>query len=234
MYSLVIVEDEFTTRRALVNMVKWNELGFQVDGEFTDGQELLDYLKRDTPDVILTDIKMTNVNGIEIARLVTEQNLPIQVVFLSAYKDFSYAQEALEYNVAHYLLKPVDLSKLREIFRKLKEKLDKQAVNEEILQNRAEHYEQLINYERQQFVTDAYFGALVNPDKKAGRLGLISRNQENGSRLILVKIVLDNDQQYFDFCINYGQQELQDQLEHVLSFFHSELEYYPITWGVTK
>lgn len=234
MYSLVIVEDEFITRRALVNMVKWNELGFRVDGEFTDGQELLDYLKRNTPDVILTDIKMTNVSGIEIARLVADQNLPIQVVFLSAYKDFSYAQEAVEYNVAYYLLKPVDLSKLREIFRKLKEKLDKQAINENMLQNRAEHYERLINYERQQFVTDAYFGALVNPDKKAGRLGLISRNQENGSRLILVKIVLDNDRQYFDFCVNYGQQELQDQLEHVLSFFHKKLEYYPITWGVTK
>ena len=96
MYSLVIAEDEFTTRRALVNMVRWNELGFRVDGEFDDGKELLDYLKNNIPDVILTDIKMTNVSGIEIARLVAEQNLPIQVVFLSAYKDFSYAQEAVE------------------------------------------------------------------------------------------------------------------------------------------
>ncbi|MBQ8813447.1 MAG: response regulator [Lachnospiraceae bacterium] len=234
MYSLIIAEDEFTTRRALVNMVKWNELGFCVDGEFADGQEVLEYLKSNTPDVILTDIKMTDVSGIEIARLVAEQNLPIQVVFLSAYKDFSYAQEAVEYNVAYYLLKPVDLSKLRGIFGKLKEKLDKQAFDENMIRDRAEHYERLMNYERQQFVTDAYFGALVNPDRKARRLGLISRNQENGSRLILVKIVLENDQSYHDFCGNYGKQELQDQIEHVLSFYHSKLEHYPITWGVTK
>lgn len=234
MYSLVIVEDEFTTRRALVHMVNWQELGFCVEGEFADGQELFDYLKRNTPDVILTDIKMTSVGGIEIARLVAEQNLPIQVVFLSAYKDFSYAQEAVEYNVAHYLLKPIELSKLREVFRKLKEMLDKQVMQENMIQDREEHYERLINYERQQFVTDAYFGALADPDKKASRLGLISRNQENGSRLILNKVVLENDQEYLDFIAEYGEQELQDRLERVLCIFHDDLEYYPITWGVSK
>lgn len=234
MYSLIIAEDEFTTRRALVNMVRWDELGFRVDGEFADGREVLDYLKSNTPDVILTDIKMTDISGIEIAQLVAEQNLPIQVVFLSAYKDFSYAQEAVEYNVAHYLLKPVDLSKLRGVFGKLREKLDQQAFDEKLIRDRVEHYERLINYERQQFVTDAYFGALVNPDKKARRLGLISRNQKNGNRVILTKLVLKNDQAYQEFCDNYGKQELQEQIEHVLSFYHSKLEFYPITWGDTR
>ena len=211
MYSLVIAEDEFTTRRALVNMVRWNELGFRVDGEFDDGKELLDYLKNNIPDVILTDIKMTNVSGIEIARLVAEQNLPIQVVFLSAYKDFSYAQEAVEYHVAHYLLKPVDLSKLREIFRGLKEKLDRQDDQENMLQDRVDHDNRLINYEKQQFVTDAYFGSLANPEKMARRLGLIdSKKQGASARLFLVRIILSNDRQYKDFLANYGQQELQE------------------------
>jgi len=61
MYSLVIAEDELMTRQALVKMVKWDELGFRVDGEFSDGQELLDYLKQNMPDVILTDIKMSRL-----------------------------------------------------------------------------------------------------------------------------------------------------------------------------
>ena len=235
MYSLVIAEDEFTTRRALVNMVRWNELGFRVDGEFDDGKELLDYLKNNIPDVILTDIKMTNVSGIEIARLVAEQNLPIQVVFLSAYKDFSYAQEAVEYHVAHYLLKPVDLSKLREIFRGLKEKLDRQDDQENMLQDRVDHYNRLINYEKQQFVTDAYFGSLANPEKMARRLGLIdSKKQGASARLFLVRIILSNDRQYKDFLANYGQQELQEQLVHILGYFDRKLEYYAITWSTTK
>ena len=67
MYSLVIAEDELTMRWGLVNMVKWNELGFRVDGEFSDGQEVLAYLENSKPDVILTDIKMNHVSGLDIA-----------------------------------------------------------------------------------------------------------------------------------------------------------------------
>lgn len=126
MYSLLIAEDELTTRRGLVNMVKWNEIGFRVDGEFSDGEELLDYLKSNVPDVILTDIRMSRVSGLEIARFVAENSLPVQVVFLSGYKDFEYAQSAVEYRVVHYLVKPVSLPKLREVFGNIREKLDYQ------------------------------------------------------------------------------------------------------------
>lgn len=235
MYSLLIVEDEYTTRQALVNMIRWEELGFRVDGEFSDGQGVLDYLKNNIPDVILTDIKMTKVNGIEIARLVFEQNLPVRIVFLSAYKDFAYAQEAVEYQVTHYLLKPVDLSRLRDIFKGIKEKLDKEGEQERILQERVNHYNGLINYEKQQFVTDAYFGSLDNPEKMAKRLGLVASKKEGeGACLFFLKIVLKNNQRYKDFLIKYGQQELQEQLVHILGYFNPELEFYPIVWSMTK
>lgn len=234
MYSLVIAEDEFTTRRALVNMIRWNELGFQVDGEFSDGRELLDYLKSNIPDVILTDIKMTQVSGLEIARLAAEQKLPIQIVFLSGHKEFSYAQEAVEYHVAHYLLKPIDLSRLREVFRSIKEKLDEQSAQEDRLQNRREHYSRLVNYEKQQFVTDAYFGALNNPGRMAERLKLLRAGAHEAGRQFLVKIVLQKDLRYREFLENYGQQELQEQIVRILEYFDKRLEYYPITWSNTK
>lgn len=106
MYSLVIAEDELATRRGLVNMIKWDELGFQVDGVFSDGKDVIEYLSNHNPDVILTDIQMCQVTGVEVARFVAEQNLPVQVVFLTAYREFTFAQFAVEYHVAHYLLKP--------------------------------------------------------------------------------------------------------------------------------
>ncbi len=235
MYSLVIAEDEFTTRRGLVNMVRWKELGFQVDGEFSDGRELLDYLKGNTPDVILTDIRMTQVGGMEIARFVAQQNLPVQVVFLSGHKEFALAQEAVTHHVYHYLLKPVDLSRLRDVFRSLKEKLDQMSRREELVQDRLEHYNRLVDYERQQFVTDAYFGSLAHPEQMARRLRLLGAGDQAGDiRLFLVKLVLEKDSQYQDFLDNYGTQELQEQLLHVLAYFDRNLEYYPITWGSTK
>lgn len=236
MYSLVIAEDEFTTRRALVNMIRWNELGFQVEGEFSDGRELLDYLKSNVPDVILTDIKMTQVGGLEIARLVAEQKLPIQVVFLSGHKEFSYAQEAVEYHVSHYLLKPIDLSRLRETFRSIKEKLDELSARESRLQDRRDHYSRLVNYEKQQFVTDAYFGALNSRERMEARLKLISAKAGGTGAVqqFLVKIVLVNDEKYREFLAGYGQQELQEQIVHILEYFDRRLEYYPITFSDTK
>ena len=160
MYSLIIVEDEFTTRRALMNLIPWKELGFRVDGDFSDGSDVLEYLKSNVPDVILTDIKMTDISGMEIARRVKECKISTKIVFLSAYGEFSFAQEAMEYGVDHYLLKPVDLSKLRKTFRKIKDELDEHAAQMLQQRERVERYTKLISYEKQQLVTDLYLGSL--------------------------------------------------------------------------
>lgn len=233
MYSLVIVEDEFTMRRGLVNMVRWKELGFQVDGEFSDGRELMEYLKSNIPDVILTDIRMTSVSGLEIARFIFEEQLPIEVVLLSGHKEFSYAQEALEYHVFHYLLKPVNLTKLREVFRSLKETLDSRGRQENMLQDRLEHYSRLINYEKQQFVTDAYYGALRSAEQMDGRMRLILSGDAPGedTNLFFVKVVLENDDTYKAFLSNYGEQELYEQMLHIMEYFDENLEYYPAAWS---
>jgi len=232
MYSLIIAEDELTTRRGLVNMVKWNELGFRVDGAFSDGREVLDYLSDHIPDVILTDIQMSRVTGVDIARFVAEQNLPIQVVFLTAHKDFTFAQFAVEYHVAHYLLKPISIPKIRDVFQKLRGKLDKQSVVDDALQNRVDHYNRLVNYEKQQFVTDAYFGSLTGAEQIRNRLHLLDAGAQQGNlqQLYLVRIVLKNDDQYAHFTSNFGVQELQDQLIHIQESFDQRLEYYQINW----
>ena len=125
LYSLLIVEDERMEREALTTIVPWKELGFRVVGALRDGVECLEYLKSNVPDVILTDIRMTRMSGIELARFIQEQNLDIQVVFMSGHKEFEYARQAIELGVSHYLLKPLPLPKLREVFTQLRQKLDR-------------------------------------------------------------------------------------------------------------
>ncbi len=230
MYSLLIAEDELTTRRGLVNMVKWNEIGFQVDGEFTDGQELLDYLKRNVPDVILTDIKMSRVSGLEIARFVWEENLPVQVVFLSGYKDFDYAQSAVEYRVLHYLVKPVSIPRIREVFTGIREKLDQQNALQNAMLNRVDHYQKLIHYQKQQFVTDAWSGQGNDVRQAKERIPLFHADLDHRHHLFLVRLFMENDPQYFKFLADYGLQELQEQLLCILRKLDPHLEYYPIKW----
>ena len=227
MYSLLIAEDELTTRRGLVNMVKWNEIGFQVDGEFVDGQELLEYLKNNVPDVILTDIKMSHVSGLDIARFVWEENLPIQIVFLSGYKDFAYAQSAVEYRVFHYLTKPVSILKLREVFTRIREKLDQQNTLQNAMINRVDHYQKLLHYQKQQFVIDAWTG---NTEQAKKGLSLFDINSDSPQRLFLIRLSIKSDPQYLKFLTEYGLQELQEQLICIMRRINPHLDYYSIKW----
>ena len=235
MYSLVSAEDERMTRRSLVDMIRWNELGFTVDGEFTDGQELLDYLKSSMPDVILTDIKMSRVSGGDIARFVAEQNLPVQIVFLSGYKDFEYAQSAVEYRVVRYLVKPVSVPKLREVFAGLKESLDRQNAVQNVMLSRAEHYRKLINYQRQSFISDLWSGLETDREELEKQCRLLDAYQEAGmgaspARLFLVRLDIQKDSQYYAFLSEYGLSELQEQIASLLGSFDERLEYYPVKW----
>lgn len=130
MYSLVIVEDEKTEREALVRIAPWKELGFCVEQSFRDGSECIDYLHTSTPDVILTDIMMLRKSGLDIAKYVHMNKLATQVVLLSGYKEFEYAQQAVECGVSFYLVKPISLPKLREVFTKIAEKIEAQRMLE--------------------------------------------------------------------------------------------------------
>lgn len=228
MYSLVIAEDELMTRRGLVRMVKWNELGFQVDAEFSDGQELLEYLKTNMPDVILTDIKMSKVSGLEIAKFVAEQNLPVQVVFLSGYKDFEYAQSAVEYRVLHYLVKPISVPKLKEIFTGIREKLDQQNELQNAMLNRVDHYQKLVNYQKQQFVLEAWNGQIEDIQEAEKKLSMLE--QEERKPVLLIRLLLKNDSAYAGFLADYGFQEMQDQMTDILRNLDVDMEYYPIKW----
>lgn len=230
MYSLVIAEDELTTRRGLVHMVKWSEIGFQVDAEFSDGQELLEYLKTSMPDVILTDIKMSRVSGLDIARFAAEQNLPVQIVFLSGYKDFEYAQSAVEYHVLHYLVKPVSIPKLREVFTGVRELLDQQNALQNAMLNRVDHYQKLVNYQKQQFVLDALSGSLRDNKEAEERLKIVNILPAQPSRLLLVRIKIQKDRQYKGFLADYGRQELQEQITSILQGLDGQLEFYPVEW----
>ncbi len=126
MYTIIVADDEEEIRRALIDKTDWEQAGFEVIGEAENGVEALDLVEKLNPDVLLTDIKMPFVSGIELARQVREVHPSTQIVFLSGYDDFSYAQQAIQYNIISYLLKPISASELLLELKKIKEKIDEQ------------------------------------------------------------------------------------------------------------
>lgn len=126
LYSLMIVEDEDNTREGLTNYIDWLELGFQVVASVRDGKDAIEYMEQhhEPIDVILSDIRMENISGLELARYVSEQQLRTKVILLTAYRDFEYARTAISYHVVEYLLKPVQIQELKKVFRKVRQQIE--------------------------------------------------------------------------------------------------------------
>ena len=116
MYRLIIVDDEFEIRNGLSRYFPWESVGFEAAAVFENARGALDYIRRNPVDVVLTDIEMPGMSGIELARVIHEQRLPVKVIFLSAYKKFEYARDAISYRVVHYITKPTVHSEIFEVF----------------------------------------------------------------------------------------------------------------------
>ena len=125
MYRLIIADDEVNIRRGLVQHISWEDMGFCVVDQFEDGKDVINYMMTNKEvDVILTDVQMFEVSGLEVAKWISEHNPLIKVVILSGYKEFDYVKEALGANVCDYLLKPLQKEELEKVFQKIKRELD--------------------------------------------------------------------------------------------------------------
>ncbi|WP_429142214.1 response regulator transcription factor [Anaerotaenia torta] len=146
MYSLIIVEDDENIRSGLVHLFPWNETGFSVVADFSNGSSAWQYLKshQDTC-AVLTDVRMPLVDGLELSRLISENYPLINVILISGYRDFTYAQQALRYNVRDFLVKPIKYPALMIAFLKLRDELNRQipAAFQEIHPN--QYYERIIH-----------------------------------------------------------------------------------------
>ena len=124
MYTIVVADDEEELRRALIRRVDWEAIGFTVVGEAENGIEALELVEKYEPDLLLTDIRMPFLSGIELARQVREVRPATQIAFLSGFDDFSYAQQAIQYNIVSYMLKPISASELTEELVKIRKRID--------------------------------------------------------------------------------------------------------------
>ncbi|MCL2163613.1 MAG: response regulator [Oscillospiraceae bacterium] len=138
MYKLVIAEDEYEIRTGLSDYFKWDMVGFELMGQAESGKQALEIIDNNEVDVLLTDIVMPDMTGIELAAELSIRKPNIKIVFLSGYRDFEYAQQAISYRVKKYLTKPTKYHELLETFMELKNELD--------LEKRTFPIKQLINY----------------------------------------------------------------------------------------
>lgn len=115
----IVADDDEVVLRGLNTVIPWKSLGYDTVLSARNGEEAYRAAVRENPAVILTDIRMPVMDGLELARMVHENMGNATVVIMSAYEDFQYAKSAIRYGVADYILKPIDLDKIRELILQL-------------------------------------------------------------------------------------------------------------------
>lgn len=123
--SVLIVDDEPYVREGLRQILDWEKLGFSICDEAGTGQEALEKIRLYQPGLVLLDIKMPGVSGTEVIRTVREEGYKGEIIVLSGYSDFKYAQVAMHYGVVNYIVKPIDEEELAEAVIAVREKINR-------------------------------------------------------------------------------------------------------------
>ncbi len=126
LYRLVIVDDEPEIKNGFATYFPWEKLGFTVTGRFGNGKKALEFLRDNDVDVVVTDVRMPEMDGITLARELEKKGSGKRpmLIFFSAYEEFEYARWAMQYGAVRYILKTMSYEELIEEFKQIRQKLD--------------------------------------------------------------------------------------------------------------
>ena len=126
MLKVFLVEDEVVMREGIKNNINWEQEGFSFVGEASDGELAYPLIQKTRPDILITDIKMPFMDGLELSRLVKQELPDVKIIILSGYDEFDYAKEAISIGITDYLVKPIAGAQLLEAVKKVGAKVEEE------------------------------------------------------------------------------------------------------------
>lgn len=186
MIKMMVVEDEVILRRGICSVGKWDMLGVEICGVAGNGQEALEKVKECRPDIVLTDVVMPIMDGIELARNLHERYPEIRMIFLSGYEEFDYVKKAMEYRAYNYMLKPAKIEKIEEVVCEVRDEILKErrrAAEEEALQKK---FAQSIPILREHYMNQLLSGMEYDEAEVARKFELCNIELENKNIVVMI------------------------------------------------
>ncbi len=132
--KVFLVEDEYIVREGIKNNIDWEKNGYDFCGEASDGELAFPMISEKRPDIVITDIRMPFMDGIELSRMIKEEYPEIKIIILSGHEEFEYAKAAIQIGVEEYLLKPINGDELLQVVNRVAQKIKEENESREILQ----------------------------------------------------------------------------------------------------
>ena len=152
MIKIFLVEDEIAIRKGIKNSIDWEKEGYEFVGEAGDGELAYPMILKTKPDILITDIKMPFMDGLQLSKLVRKELPATKILILSGYDEFEYAKEAIKLQVAEYLLKPISSAKLLDVLAQVKEVIRQEQEEKELIKKYREDMKENRELEKERFL----------------------------------------------------------------------------------
>jgi len=159
-YTVLLVDDEEEVIQVIMQKINWEELGFSVIGYANNGAKAFEMVEEFQPDVVMTDIKMPYMDGMELAARIKENFPDTRVLIFTGFDEFEYAKEAVHLEVEEYILKPVNSSELTNVLTRMRGKLDQEIDEKRNVQTLQKYYMDSLPFLRANFYTALIEGKL--------------------------------------------------------------------------
>lgn len=152
MIKIFLVEDEMIIRRGIKNSIEWEKEGYQFVGEASDGELAFPMIMKEKPDIVITDIKMPFMDGLELSRLIKKELPETKILILSGYDEFEYAKEAIRIGITDYLLKPISSTRLLEVLGEVRKQIEQEREEKELLSRYRKEMQENVEHEKEKFL----------------------------------------------------------------------------------
>lgn len=202
----MIVDNEKIIRETIHSLIDWHSIGIEVVGLCKNGIEAYDMILDEYPDIVMTDIKMPGLSGIDLIKRVSQLDRDIEFIILSGYGEFQFAQDAMKYGIRHYLLKPCNEQQIISVLEECK----KECLHKKAIESIIEDQNDLNENFHQTIIKNLLISSLLNDDSEEKELSLHTYKQ-----------LIDMDSKSYELCYFYYVEEKNKEaaLEQVYDFF---------------
>lgn len=204
MYKVLLVEDEILVREAIAENIVWNEIGLELIASCKNGKEAIEIIEEVVPDIVITDICMPYVDGMQLSEYIYKKYPEIKIIIFSGYDEFEYAKQALHYKVEEYLLKPITAEELTQLLIKIRNKIDCQRQEKKYIKRLKGTYYKHLDTIRSQVLNDLMLG---NKDEQEYRDEMKEFGMQLSKKYLKVAIIDTEISCSADFVMDHNQNQ---------------------------
>ncbi|MDF2985513.1 MAG: two component transcriptional regulator, AraC family [Eubacterium sp.] len=192
--KVMIIDDEFYFREALKVSIPWEELGFEICGEAKNGKDALEKVARLNPDIMIVDINMPIIDGLEFIQSVKEKGIENKIIILTGHSEFNYAKQAVQLGVNNYILKPVNEEELKNSLFEIKEIIERETSIRFEVEGLKQQVKDSLPLLKDKFLNELLQGSLIPKENETLKKMEYFKININSDYYMVVTIELDCDE----------------------------------------